>query len=93
MIEEQLRFDSFESMVAAKILLEGEFLYGDSALFKQIKKKLDVAGIPEKIHLLEREAARNREDAINHLLKCEGDLVDEESAKLFFTKEEREEFF
>lgn len=92
-IEEQLRFDSFESMVAAKILLEGQFLYGNAALFKQIKTKLDSAGISENIRLLENEAEHNRTIAISHLLECGRDLIDEESAKLFFTKEEREEFF
>lgn len=92
-IEDQLEFDDFESMVASKILLEGKFLYGNIGLFAQIKEMLNVAAIPEKIHFLQEKAALSRDEAIARLLENEGDLADEESAKLFFTKEEREEFF
>ena len=92
-IEDQLEFDDFESMVASKILLEGKFLYGNIGLFAQIKEMLNVAAIPDKIHFLQEKAALSRDEAIARLLENEGDLADEESAKLFFTKEEREEFF
>jgi len=50
-------------------------------------------GIPEKIRILEEKALLNRNNAMAHLLKYEGKLTDEESMKLFYTKEEKEEFF
>lgn len=92
-VKNQLKFDSFKSMVASKILHEGKFLYGNFDIFKQIKQMLIDEGIPEKIRILEEEALLNRNNATIHLLKCEGKLADEENMKLFYTKEEREEFF
>ena len=92
-VKEQLKFDSFESMVASKILYEGKFLYGNFDIFKQIKKMLADEGIPEKIRILEEKALLNRNNAKAQMLKYEGKLTDEESMKLFYTKEEKEEFF
>jgi len=80
-------------MVASKILYEGKFLYGNFDIFKQIKKMLIDEGIPEKIRVLEEKALLNRNNAKTQLLKYEGKLTDEESMKLFYTKEEKEEFF
>ena len=92
-VKAQLKFDSFESMVASKILNEGKFLYGSFDIFKQIKQMLIDECIPEKIRVLEEEALLNRNNAKAQLLKHEGKLTDEEHMKLFYTKEEKEEFF
>lgn len=92
-VKDQLKFDNFESMVASKVLYEGKFLYGSEEIFKEIKTMLAEEGIPEKLNALEIEALANREKSAAHLLKQEGKLAKEEDMKLFYTKEEREEFF
>ena len=92
-VKEQLQFDSFESMVASKILHEGKFLYGNLDIFNQIKQMLIEEGIPEKIRILEAKALHNRNKAKEHLLKYQVKLTDQEDMKLFFTQEEKEEFF
>ncbi|NLC06697.1 MAG: hypothetical protein GX755_01830 [Syntrophomonadaceae bacterium] len=92
-VESQLEFDSFESMVAAKILYEGQYLYGNYALFQKIKNMLAAKGIPKKIAALEEKALINRNKARFSLLNNEGSLLEEENMKLFYTREEKEEFF
>lgn len=92
-MHEQLKFDSFESMVAAKIFDEGKFLYGNWDIFQKVKQLLFEKGIPEKIAALEEKAILNRNNAISYLLRCEGTLADEKNMKLFYTNEEKEEFF
>ncbi len=92
-VERQLDFDNFESMVASKILYEGKFLYGDIGIFNKIKEMLINKGIPRKLMALEEKALMNRNNAVSYLLKFKGTLSDQESMKLFYTKEEKEEFF
>ncbi|WP_066638469.1 hypothetical protein [Desulfolucanica intricata] len=93
-VKEQLKFNNFKSMVASKILYEGKFLYGNFSIFKQIRKMLIDEGIPEKIRTLEEKALINRNNARTYLLNYEGSkLTEEENMKLFYTKEEKEEFF
>jgi len=92
-VEGQLKFNDFESMVASKVLHEGKYLYGNLEIFEQIQKMLIDEGIPEKISILEEEALINRNNAAIQLSKLEGRFPDEEDMKLFYTKEEREEFF
>ncbi|MEG6616971.1 hypothetical protein V6C27_11135 [Peptococcaceae bacterium 1198_IL3148] len=92
-VKEQLQFNSFESMVASKILYEGKFLFGNFNIFNQVKKMLNDEGIPEKIRALEEKALINRNNATTYLLNHQGKLTAEENMKLFYTKEEKEEFF
>ena len=67
-VKEQLKFNSFKSMVASKILYEGKFLYGNIDIFNNIKKMLMDESIPEKIKDLEEKALRNRNETIANLL-------------------------
>jgi len=92
-VERQLDFDNFESMVASKILYEGKFLYGDMGIFNKIKEMLFNKGIPVKLKVLEEKALMNRNNAISQLLKSQGTPSNQEDMKLFYTKEEKEEFF
>ena len=92
-MERQLDFDNFESMVASKILYEGKFLYGDMGIFNKIKEMLFNKGIPVKLKVLEEKALMNRNNAISQLLKSQGTPSNQEDMKLFYTKEEKEEFF
>jgi hypothetical protein len=92
-VQEQLQFNDFKSMVAVKILYEAKFLYGSDELFKRIKRALADEGIPEKIRLLEQKARINRQNAQFYLLQARETLSEEESMKLFYTAEEKEEIF
>lgn len=92
-VENQLTFDSFEFMVASKLLYEGRFLYGSMHLFEKIKRLLHDKGIPEKLQELENSAIIERENARLCLLNDSDFLSQEECTKLFYTKEEAEEIF
>ena len=92
-IRRQLEFDSFEHMVAAKILNEGHLIGGNVDIFDRIQEMLKEKGISEKIEVLTEEATLNRKEAEATLLGGDGKLSAEESFKLFYTKEEAEEIF
>lgn len=92
-VREQLRFDVFESMVACKILREGNFLHGSLSLFGKVKNLLEEFGIPQKLDEMERHALIGREAAEKHLLDLPVDSIDSESVHLFYTREEGEEIY
>jgi predicted nucleotidyltransferase len=92
-VREQLRFDTFESMVACKILDEGMFLYGSQALFQKIKDLVVEHGIPEKLREMRAQAIGNRKLAEIRLLELEGKLSEGEAYHLFYTREEGEEIY
>jgi hypothetical protein len=90
---DQLKFDRFEHMVASKILWEGQYFDGSKKVFEQIQRMLKEFHIPEKITRLTREAEKNREKAQMFLLKGTSRITEEESYRLFYTKEEAEEIY
>ena len=92
-VENQLHFNSFEFMVASKLLHEGKFLYGSMQLFENIKKLLQKKRIPEKLAKLENIAIIERVNAKSCLLNDPDPLSQDECTKLFYTKEEAEEIF
>lgn len=89
---EQARFDSFENMVACKILYEGRLLHGDRKLYDSIMKVLNENSIPHKLKDLEKIAILRRKKAEQYLLK-KGKIGREEYMKLFTTSEEFGEIF
>jgi hypothetical protein len=91
--KKQLRFDRFESMIAAKILWEGKYLYGCRDLFEAVKKWLEEEDIPAKLKEMEIRARTNRTDAESFLLKSDQALSREEYLTLFYTSEESEEIY
>jgi hypothetical protein len=93
MVEKQSSFSTFKFMVASKILNEGKLLYGSRDIFDKIKNIISEKKIPGKIEKLGEEALRNRNDAVSYLLKKEGVLPEEDSVKLFYTKQEKEEIY
>ncbi|MBN2073189.1 MAG: hypothetical protein JW770_04500 [Actinobacteria bacterium] len=92
-VKKQLRFDTFESMVASKILNEGVFLYGNMLIFENIKKMLQESGIDEKLKKMEETAISEREKAISYLLGSTSQLSPGQYTNLFYTREETEEIF
>ncbi len=92
-VGEQLRFDTFESMVACKILNEGKYLYGSQDLFQRVKDMVSEQGIPERLVEMEAQAVASRDQAEARLLELGGELSEEEALHLFYTREEGEEIY
>lgn len=92
-VKEQLEFKDFKSMIASKVLFESKFLYGSYEMYEDIKQMVEEAGIPQTILELEKKAEIDRNNAREYLLNAKVPLAEEESLKLFYTKEEKEEFF
>ncbi len=92
-VGKQLAFNSFESMVASKILREGRFLWGSKRLYETIKGMLSRNGIPEKLKKLEKMAVLERKKAQDFLLHRPSKASNAQYSRLFFTKEESGEIF
>ena len=92
-VREQLRFDKFSSMVASKILNEGQYLYGNSAVFDHVKKLVVEYGIPDKLAAMEQQAILNREEAEAQLLDVDLEKGSSEYLNLFFTRAEEDEIY
>jgi CRISPR/Cas system-associated exonuclease Cas4 (RecB family) len=92
-VREQLNFDKFSSMVASKILYEGQFLYGNKEVFQEVKKLVAEYGIPDKLGALEKEAIHNRELAEAQLLDIDMETESSEYLNLFFTRAEEDEIY
>ncbi len=92
-VREQLKFDIFSSMVASKILYEGEFLYANRALYGKVKELIAENRIAEKLAVMEQEAIRNRELAEAQLLGIDPEKDSSEYMNLFFTQAEEDEIY
>ncbi|MCL5734034.1 MAG: hypothetical protein M1274_00350 [Actinobacteria bacterium] len=89
----QLAFDTFEHMVACKILDEGEYLYGSPELFRSIKDSLRKQGILEKLESLGRQATANRAQAERILREPGGEERGSSYLNLFYPSDESEEIY
>jgi len=92
-IKEQLNFDSFERMIACKLLHEGKLLHGSQKMFESIKKMLFERKIDDKLAELEKKARINRLEAISRLLESGDKHPSKDWMHLFYTREEEEEIF
>ena len=92
-VREQLQFDIFSSMVASKILQEGQFLYGSTAVFQQVQNLVGECGIPDKLGALEQQAIDNRTLAEAQLLDIDVETESSEYLNLFFTRAEEDEIY
>jgi hypothetical protein len=92
-VRQQIKFDSFESMVACKIMWEGKLLCGSPTLFQTVKELIVDAGIPEKLNEMEQHASIVREKAESILLSPPSTLTDKDVLTLFYTREESEEIY
>jgi hypothetical protein len=91
-VAEQMRFDTFKSMVACKIMHEGTFLYGSEEIFFLVKKTLRENGVIEKIKDMEEQARIFREMAEEYLVREDTEKIRKEGADFFYPAEESEEF-
>ncbi|MGA3056940.1 MAG: hypothetical protein ABSE70_02710 [Candidatus Limnocylindrales bacterium] len=90
-VREQLEFDTFKSMVACKIMLEGQYLCGSEAVFRSVKDLVDQHGIPARIADLEAQAVEARALAEKSLLEPAPDGSEGKYRNLFYTSEEDDE--
>lgn len=92
-VVEQLKFDDFKKMVAAKILNEGIYLAGSKVIFNKLKAMVFQNKIPQTISDLEKKAVLDRAEAERILLLAADEADYEELMALFYTTEEKEEIF
>jgi hypothetical protein len=92
-VRQQLAFDSFQHMIAGKILHESAFLYGSTAVFEKIKRMVEELGVSHKLASLEKMAEKSRQEAESSLLQSGSEEVDSSILHLFYTKEERDEIY
>lgn len=92
-VREQLAFDTFENMIASKILDEGELLHGSQSVFDSIKDTIRELGVSEKINRLEQQASESRLEAESVLLQCGPDCSKSAYYNLFYTREEGDEIY
>jgi hypothetical protein len=92
-VREQLAFDTFQHMIASKIMYESELLYGSASVFNKVKGLVEEFGVPEKLAILEQRAMENRKEAEISLLQSHVNQVDEVSLNLFYTREEGDEIY
>ncbi len=92
-VREQLKFDIFSSQVAAKILDEGQLLYGHPVIYKQVKDLIIEFGIPEQLKSLEAQASASRALAEAQLLDVNPEKEDSQYINLFYTHAEEDEIY
>jgi hypothetical protein len=92
-VRRQLRFDTFQHCVAAKILHEGEMLCGSREVFEAIKTLVAESGVPAKLGELERQAAAARAAAEDYLLADRAAPLAPRYANHFYSRDEHDEIY
>jgi len=92
-VRQQLSFDSFQHMVASKIINEGMLLYGSNAVFRKVKSMVVEFGVAEKLAFLEKRAMENRIEAETSLLCSGTSRAYAAYINLFYTHEEGDEIY
>jgi hypothetical protein len=92
-VRQQLEFDTFQHMIASKIIHEGELLYGSDEVFQKIKAMVKEFGVPEKLDALEKQATEDRNHADISLLQSDATQADSGFLNLFYTREEGDEIY
>ena len=92
-VGQQLAFDSFQHMIASKIIHEGELLYGSVAVFRKIKALVEEMMVPDKIAAMEKQAAEDRKQAEISLLEADTAQVNTPFLNLFYTHKEGDEIY
>ncbi|KPK91192.1 MAG: hypothetical protein AMJ94_07705 [Deltaproteobacteria bacterium SM23_61] len=91
-VREQVRFDSFKSMVACKILQEGMLIGGSEGFYREVIQLLPDNGVLEKLDRLQEAAVAFRKQKEDFLAQREADKMTPEDLYLFYPAEESEEF-
>lgn len=91
-VRAQLMFDTFEHMVASKILDEGQLLLGSGRVFAEIKALVESTGAGAKIRQLEQQAEQRRAQAEAALMAADP-ANRAVYLNLFYTREEGDEIY
>ena len=91
-VREQVRFDSFKSMVACKILQEGMLIGGSEEFYREVIRLLQDNGALEKLNRLQEAAIAFRKQQEDFLVRRDADKVTPEELYFFYPAEESEEF-
>lgn len=91
-VKEQAAFDTFERMVACKIIDEGQFLLGSTELYNKAVAILEKNEIPQKLGELKSRALKRRKEITGKLLKMD-ELSEDAYIKMFTTTDEFGEIF
>jgi hypothetical protein len=92
-VRTQLAFDSFQHMIASKIMYESELLCGSVDVFNKVKGMVREFGVSQKLKLLEEQAIEYRMKAEESLLNRDATQNDPACLHLFYTKEEGDEIY
>jgi hypothetical protein len=91
-VRQQAKMETFEHLVACKIIHESKFLHGSRGLYEEVRDILKKNHVPEKLKRLEEAAIEYRKNAKEHLLKST-EISRGEYMKFFTTSEESFEIF
>ncbi len=91
-VREQAAFETFEDMVACKIIMEGKLVGGSRELYREVMGIMAEAGVEGKLEEMEELARVFRERAEAHLLEST-ELSEEDYIRYFATTEEIGEIF
>jgi len=91
-VREQVRFDTFKSMVACKILQEGMRIGGSKEVYRGVIQLLRDHGVPEKLKRMQEAAIAFRKQQEDFLLRTPADQITQEDLYFFYPAEESEEF-
>lgn len=91
-LREQAAFDTFERMVACKILQEGVLLHGSATLFDAAKALLREYSLTDRLAEMDADATRLRGDAERRLLSSDRGVLAGDELHLFYPVVESEEF-
>jgi len=91
-VREQIRFDTFKSMVACKILQEGMLIGGSEGFYREVIQLLRDNGVLEKLNRLQEAAKAFRQQQEDFLIQRDANQVTPEHLYFFYPAEESEEF-
>ncbi len=89
---EQAEFDTFQHMVACKVLDEAQFLAGNPELHEAGRRLLAERNVIDRLRDLEAQAAVRRAERERYLLGVPGDELPDDGAQHFYSPDEAAEF-
>jgi hypothetical protein len=93
-VRRQLGFDSFEHMVACKILCECQLLYGSPFVFEELMALVEQSGVRKKLDAMQAEAEGFRIQAERILRDASlSQTAIAPPLQLFYTREEGDEIY
>ena len=89
---EQFAYEDIHQKIASKIVYESLFLAGSLELYGRIRDEMEASGAQMKIEDDFDDGLAQRKDAMQTLLTCDPNQLDENTESLFYFSQERIEF-